>query len=299
MQVDELTRIMRNGEAEQVPTSPDLTAIRSRGRRMRWSRRGATSAVVAATLAVVAGSAYTVAGGPGIERGLFAAGDELSPVAERALKEVPGAYRVGDQVFVPEVPTRAAVAEGALSPRRFRGEVVPLTVHGYSDLTYLTDGSGLPGWLPTAPEVMEDDTVRADNGPLSLACVSGRGSRCGLTTMVRSVDGDYYRLSGLGTATFLKPGAPMEVFLDEDYLERTVSVIGGIHGTDVARVEVFTVDGRRREADVSHDVVKGDTVFWGESYGEVARVVAYDRDGTVLDSHEIKPCDDPVDCEVR
>lgn len=33
--------------------------------------------------------------------------------------------------------------------------------------------------------------------------------------------------------------------------------------------------------------------------GDVAQVIAYGEEGEVLESHEIKPCDDPVDCEVR
>jgi hypothetical protein len=33
--------------------------------------------------------------------------------------------------------------------------------------------------------------------------------------------------------------------------------------------------------------------------GELAKVVAYDADGEVIEDHPLAPCDDPVECEVR
>ncbi len=205
-------------------------------------------------------------------------------------------------MFVPERPGPGITSEGPLAPRQIHGEVVALTVDGYSDMGYLTDGSQFPDWLRKAPYANEwDDPVRADNGPLSLACVSWQDNRrCGLSTMVQGADGSYYALGGLsGTDRFMKPGAGMQVFIDEDHLDGTLSVVGGLHGTEVAEVELLLVDGTRSPADLSHAVVEGNTVFWAEVPGDVARVTAYDSDGKVVDEHKIKPCDDPVDCEVR
>lgn len=302
MEIDELTMALRSGESTVEGRGPDLRAIRSRGHRLRWARRAARTGVAAATVAVVAGAAYTLAGGVGPERGLVAA-DELNPLAARALAEIPGAYRVGDTVFVPETPRPGNMMEGPLTSVHIHAEVVPLTVHGYSDLAYLTSGSQFPKWLRNAVYDNDwDDPVRADNGPLSLACVGWQDEpeRCGLTAMVQGADGSYYRLTGLsGTDKFMKPGAGIQVFIDEDYLDGTLSVVGGMHGTEAVQVEVVLVDGTRSPARLSREVVEGNTVFWAEVPDDVAQVIAYGEEGEVLESHEIEPCDDPVDCEVR
>lgn len=43
----------------------------------------------------------------------------------------------------------------------------------------------------------------------------------------------------------------------------------------------------------------GDSIFWANVPGEVATVVAYDAAGEVIEDHLLKPCDSPVECEVR
>jgi hypothetical protein len=49
----------------------------------------------------------------------------------------------------------------------------------------------------------------------------------------------------------------------------------------------------------SGTLVPGETMFWGTVVGELAVAVTRDADGDVLERHELKPCSDPVDCEVR
>ncbi len=50
---------------------------------------------------------------------------------------------------------------------------------------------------------------------------------------------------------------------------------------------------------MSGTVSSGDTIMWADVRGELARVTAYDAAGEVVENHELKPCSDPVDCEVR
>ncbi|MGH3333182.1 MAG: hypothetical protein ACRDPJ_17935 [Nocardioidaceae bacterium] len=58
--------------------------------------------------------------------------------------------------------------------------------------------------------------------------------------------------------------------------------------------------GEAMEANVSSGgIAPGDTVWWADVPTPLAKVVAYDAGGDVVDEHPIKPCDDPVDCEVR
>jgi hypothetical protein len=40
-------------------------------------------------------------------------------------------------------------------------------------------------------------------------------------------------------------------------------------------------------------------MFWGTVAGELAQAVTRDADGKVLEQHAVKPCSDPVSCEVR
>jgi len=37
----------------------------------------------------------------------------------------------------------------------------------------------------------------------------------------------------------------------------------------------------------------------GRVPGELAKVIAYDADGNVIEDHPLRACDGPTDCEVR
>jgi len=51
---------------------------------------------------------------------------------------------------------------------------------------------------------------------------------------------------------------------------------------------------------VAYDgVSEGDSMMWADVPGDLARVVAYEGGGEVIEDHELEPCDSPVDCEVR
>ena len=107
---------------------------------------------------------------------------------------------------------------------------------------------------------------------------------------------------GMGTDDFLRPGAPMEVFTTDSALDGADATlaIAGLDGTDVARAELIATDGTRTVGNVlPGTLVPGDTMIFGEVPGELARVVAYDAAGEVVEDHTLRDCDDPVDCEVR
>ena len=41
------------------------------------------------------------------------------------------------------------------------------------------------------------------------------------------------------------------------------------------------------------------SILWAQVPGALARVVAYDADGDVVDDHTLRACSGGVDCEVR
>jgi hypothetical protein len=109
-------------------------------------------------------------------------------------------------------------------------------------------------------------------------------------------------LHGFGTEDFLRPGAGMELFVDDDFADRTwsQSLIGGFHGSTTARVLVEMTDGSQAEAQVDVGAMSpGNTLFWAKLAKPVALVRAYDGDGKLLAEHRLRECEDPVDCEVR
>jgi hypothetical protein len=106
---------------------------------------------------------------------------------------------------------------------------------------------------------------------------------------------------GDGTDEVLTPGSDMEVFLDEDYSTGSPGTlaIAGLPGTDVARVEFVTTAGQVVEGAVHSGRVDGASMMSARVPGELAKVVACDADGEVIEDHPLAPCDDPVECEVR
>jgi hypothetical protein len=106
----------------------------------------------------------------------------------------------------------------------------------------------------------------------------------------------------MGTDDFLQPGTGLELFQTDTYTSGSPGTvwIGGTDGTDVATVDLVTTDGETVAATVAPGtLVPGETMFWGVVEGELAKAVTRDAAGNVLEDHEVKPCSDPVDCEVR
>lgn len=306
---------------------PDLDLIRRRGRSRRRVRVAAAAAGSALAVAAVGAVALT-----GLDGGPDAAEDPhvattptapartgLTPLAERALAEIPGAVKISPtKVLIPS-PGRVFQQDRGLVT--VEGTPVRLPEQSYGGVTlyrpadvpaWLFDGTvELEGWDEgEAYEVGTTDLtgVVVDRGGRYLACVTPRdttelpaGSSCWPAVVTRA-DDEWTLDWGMGTDDFLRPGAPMEVFTTDSTLDGADATlaIAGLDGTDVARAELIATDGTRTVGTVlAGTLVTGDTMIFGEVPGELARVVAYDAAGDVVEDHPLRDCDDPVDCEVR
>lgn len=312
----ELERALR---APDHVTGPDLVAIRASGRRRRRFRRVAVGSTSLAVLGVVAGLTWTVASGDGgsgdeVAVDLPPAPTELSPLAKRALKEVPGATKVSAyQVVLPDpgVP----VGPVGLEPADVVSQVSELPAHTYAGVTLFPEGT-FPPWLHDGVDRAEaamagPDGSRAvgsfaqgiivDTGPASLGCTTWNESPGCAVSLLSSDGGDYYTEWSMGTEDFLDEGARMEVFSSENFStgRATTFWIAGIDG-GVASADFVQTDGTVVTGTVAYGrVTEGDSMMWADLSGDLAKVVAYDADGEVIEDHELLPCDSPVECEVR
>ena len=316
--IEQLERELHEGDSTH-PGRPDLTAIREAGlRRRRLGALGAASGVLVAT--VVLGLVVSGLTGTGGDRAREPepAGrpHQLSELGQRALTEIPGATQVSDWQVVLPAPDGGQRDWGIDDPVRLAGAPVDTGAGHYSGVTayrradfphWLYDGiqhleqTDLAGEDGSYPVGSTDVGILVDDGPAYLGCV-GTATRCGPALLTRDSGGDWVYEWGMGTDDFLKPGSSMEVFLSDDYATGAPGqlVLAGLPGTDVARVELVAVDGTRVEGHVeSGTVVPGHTMMWGTVTGDLAAVIAYDATGAVIEDHELEPCTDPVDCEVR
>lgn len=322
--INELERQLA-GDGEPVG-SPDLAAIHRLGRRRRTLRTVAAGGGAALATAAVVG-AFAVVGGGG--KTAIDPADQptpepqaLSPLAQRALEEIPGAVQLSPgSVSIPE-PDGASMELGDLTPVDVVGEPVELSEPLWAGVTTYEKGT-FPDWLydgTTDIERAEGDEsgypmgttditgVHVEAMPPYLGCIGpmggqdfSNGATC--TPAVLTRQGDRWSYSwGMGSERFLEPGAPMEVFTWDGFENGadTTMTIAGIDGTTAVRAELVATDGTVAEGDVlAGTMVEGDTIVYGEVPGELARVVLYDADGDVVDDHKLRDCDDPVDCEVR
>ena len=307
---------------------PDLDRIRRRGRSRRRLRRAGAAGGVVAGAALVTVVAVAVTGGteraadparPPKPAASSASG--LSELAQRALAEIPGAQQVSPSMV--SIPAPAARSFGAELDAEIQGEPVELPEEAYAGVT-LYEASGFPAWLYDGTEEAEkaqgseeegypvgttDLTgVGVDLGPRYLACARSHspddatsGGRCSPAVVTRQGDRWSYEW-GMGTERFLEPGAPMEVFASDATVDGAGGTLGiaGLDGTEVARAVFIGTDGARVEGTVlAGTLVPGDSLFFGEVTGPLARVVAYDAAGEVIEDHALRECKDPVDCEVR
>ena len=319
--VTELERMLEIPDAELLGR-PDLDRIHRLGTRRRRIRLGVGLAAGALAVAAVAGTAGTLAlPGGDSARGVPAASDapapqQLSPLAARALAEIPGAVQVSDwQVVIPPPgPTATGYDEKVTEDDIAAGTITVGSM--YTGVTTF-DRSGVPTWLYDAVQRHEQEDLAAggshpigttDLGVLvetaeaDLACVGPSTDRCTLA-FLGTTDGRTWTYEyGLGADHFMDPGAPMQVFLHDDYSRGTPAqvVVAGLDGTDVGSADVVTTDGERVRAHVlSGTLHAGDTVLWAYVEGQAAEVVAYDAAGEVIEDHPLRPCDSPEDCEVR
>lgn len=286
------------------PTSPDLALIHRRGSaRRRRSRYGAMAAVL--VVGLVAGGAWSLAGSgddartiPAVSQSHRATG--LTAYERSVLREIPSAYSVDGTVVLPDTAHAGQELRERNGPaKRLLGTAVPLGFDGRAGPGYIPTAKTQEPYLENAPRGSQ---VVVDPGPVLLGCVATRGSGCAPVVLATADDGSHYYLNGIGTDDFLEPGAPMELFLDDDYSGRTrhTSLIGGIDGTDITRVVVDLVDGSTAEATVNTGRLSpGNTLFYARLAAEPRQVKAYDAKGDLVATHAVKKCSGGVDCEVR
>ena len=312
MQVDQVIEVIQRGDTASPAPGPDLDSVRSRGRALRRRRRTAVGAgVVGLGVAASAIVALAVSGSPaGDEPSLGVAGtpqdDALTPWEHRALDAAgPGAYAVAGTVVVPgPIDTADDVTNMRFGgPAQLGADPVALGWHGYTDPGYVASTVTYPD-IVERRQMLDDRAgkdVVADNGPVSLGCLSEGTDPCSPAVLVPGDGEDWFYLYGLGTDDFLEPGADMELFIDDLYGRSgaTSSIIGGFDGV-ARRVELTLADGTVQAASIDAGVMSaGDTLFWAETPVEVTRVTAYDSDGDVVQERQVRDCGGGVDCEVR
>jgi hypothetical protein len=299
-----------------------LAAIRRQGGRRRTARRvlaGVGTGVVVGAVGLTLALTGTVGGGsdsPPVAADRPETPKELSPLAQRALAEIPGAVQVSEwQVVLPAPDAKSGywMGEGERDTRVV-GEV-PLDAKTYQGVTMFPE-SAWPAWLYQGvldfeqsqgseedgyPVGSTDNGILVESGDAVLVCASSEDNPCGPALMTRTSDGKLHYNWGMGTDHFLKPGSDMEVFLSDDYSTGSAGTLAfaGLPGTDVARVEFVTTAGQVVEGRVDTTLVEGASMMSARVPGELAKVVAYDAAGKVIEDHPLKACDNPVDCEVR
>lgn len=327
MNVTDLEHALAAPAAPTAHGRPDLAAIRRAGARRRRTRRAVRALTVAAAGALAAG-VLGVTGGAGDEHAIDPAQGgvdrtQLSDLAQQALEEIPGARKINSwQVLVPG-PGSAPdpIGEPALTDERFAGEGVAIGEWYAGVTSYERDA--FPSWLWRGAQHVEqtvlgdkhsypvgstDTGVVVDAGQLELACMTAwdwnkdvaiPGRPCS-PAVVGVVGGERRYLWGIGTDDFLDPGAGMELFDTNAPAGVDQGWIGGVDGTDVVRADFTTTDGTVVEGRVSPGtLVPGKSMFYAQVPGELANVSIYDASGALIESHDLEPCSDPVDCEVR
>jgi hypothetical protein len=308
MVTDELIRLMRDDESVRWGQGPDLDRIHHLGRRRRALKGLAAGTIAMVTVAVLAGVWWALQPSGG-HRTVRSAGQVhsvtgLSAYERNALRQVPGSYAVDGTVVLTQTPRPGAQLAVRVPPGfHLVGEPVPLGFHATVGPGYLVSTKGPRVARVNAPRGSQ---VVVDAGPVWLGCQGPKHARAGAVcdpvVLAKATDGSFYYLYGLGSDHFLEPGAEMELFTGDDYSDHSWSgtLIGGFHGTSPARVLVDLVDGSVVEADFSAgELSRGNTMFWARVPSPVARVRAFDRDGTLVAEHALRSCNDPVDCEVR
>ena len=325
MSIKELEDTLRSGEREELD-SDRLATIRQSGGR-RGARQRALTGLGAAVLVGMVGLtlAITATGDERTNDDTSVADDpreqqapkELSPLARRALAEIPGAVQVSEwQVVLPSPDAESSYWAGGLPPGfHIVGATVPMGSDNYHGVT-MFPAHAWPEWLYQGTldyeQSQKDENgsyevgsvssgILVDVGEAELACASVKDAPCGPVVMTRKADGDLRYEGAMGNEEFLTPGSDMQVFVDEDDGTEAAGTraIAGLPGTDVARVEFVTTAGEVVEGQVSTTLVEGASMMWAQVPGSLEKVVAYDASGEVIEDHPLNQCDSPVECEVR
>jgi hypothetical protein len=306
-----------HGDEQVRPLGPDLAAIRAAGMHRRHLAALATGVGVLASVVVlglVLGGTVGSGGRAVDDPAPASRPHELSALAKRALTEISGTRQVSDWQVVVPTPANGPSGDFDSDPTTITGIPVDTGARHYNGVTAYARAD-VPGWLYDGVEHIEktdlgtpqeypvgstDTGILVDDGPAYLGCAGSDGS-CGPALLTKDSDGWHYEW-GMGTDDFLRPGSDMEVFLSDDYASGKPGklVLAGLPDTDVARVDLVTTDGTTVAGHVeSGTVVAGASMIWGTVVGDVAAVIAYDGAGKVIEDHRLRPCSDPVDCEVR
>jgi hypothetical protein len=318
--IQELQHALRASDGEMLDGGT-LAAIRRSGARRRTTARvltGVGTSVVVGAVALTLALTGTVGGGtdePPVANDRQETPKELSPLAKRALAEVPGAVQVSEWQVV--LPAPDARSDYWMGERQLQvvGEPVPMDARTYQGVT-MFPSEAWPAWLYQGvfddeqaqgneedgyPVGSTDNGILVEAGDAVLACVSWKQNPCGPALMTRTSDGKLHHNWGMGTDDFLAPGSDMEVFLSDDYSTGSAGTLAfaGLPGTDVARVEFVTTAGQVVEGRLDTTFVEGASMMSARVPGDLAKVVAYNASGDVIEDHPLKPCDNDVDCEVR
>ena len=313
--------------SEDALSGPVLADIRARGRsrrRHRWAAYAAGSTAVVLAAGAVLGVATQRSGEARDRTPVADHPTTLTPLAKRALREIPGTVRLSEwQVLVPS-PTQPVREYGDQKVPADHIEAGPVDIGArrYTGVTAYAPAA-FPAWLWEGVKDYEqtvlgseegypvgslDTGIIVDAGPLDLACMrplpewgEDGGDGC-FPAMLAEKNGSRTYAWGMGTDDFLDEGKDLELFSSPDYSAGVPRMvwIGGTDGTDVGTVTLVTTDGTQVEATVaSGTLVPGETMFWATVDGELAQAITRDEDGKVLERHQVRPCSDPVDCEVR
>lgn len=171
--VAELERTLKNTEPE-VLQSATLAAIRTQGGRRRRARAtavvaGAAAAVVVASLGVAAltgGEAHQAPDGH-VATPPSLSPTTLSPLARRALAEIPGAVQISStRVTIPEPPGATSWAEPTPILEQFvaSGPFDVGGAHAYQGVTMYDDGQ-FPAWLEKGTKEWDEREGQRDDSP--------------------------------------------------------------------------------------------------------------------------------------
>lgn len=301
MELDQLTRAMRDAERVTEGTGPDLELLRAGGRRLRRNRRLLAAGVAALVAGVV--TAGVLATSARLDRAEKPVGPDhrpaLSTYEKRVLREVPGSYAVGGTVVVPGPIDPEHVQNLGFEVSGFTGRLAPLGWHGLSEFPMYSTVRYPDFMLRPAPEGTQ---MYADMGPMRIGCLQRSEPHCDLVLVVGERRTGWFSFATVGTDEFLTPGSQMELFPGGSFDGRVhrPTVIGGFRGTRATDVELTLEDGSRVSATVDSGLVSpGDTIFWARTQSPPVRATAYDAAGRLVDDHERTPCDDPLDCLSR
>lgn len=234
------------------------------------------SAVIA-TLVVIGGPLVAGLLSGGLSRG--DGNSALTPMAERVLRSMPGAFLTGDLVVVPTAANPSTAWTNVVAPELIDGDVVQLDVRGLADIGYLPSRGTAPGWLS---DVTAQDRVFLDVGNLSFACTRWPGADACTGSLLMEHDQALYLFhSGLSIV-----GSPDEVrsFQVLDLGHPTTMALGVLpYGASAAMVTFRGGGDRGVPARTSAPGAVGGATLWWVSAPAAAESVRFlDADGHVL-----------------